>query len=426
MSNDQVGTLFFTFALLHTFLVGFFAKWSQQFKKGSAPQVLIHLLSEVEIVFGFWAVLFLSVWALREGISPVINYQATLNMTEPLFIVCIMVIASTRAVVSTARNLILAISYHLEKIIKLQRTQLQLLVLLIVGPLLGSLITEPAAITITALLLYRMIDQRKMSIHLLYTLTAVLFVNISVGGALTHFAAPPILVVARTWGWSLSDVFLQLGEAALASVVLNTFLMAYMQRREIADSLVPIESDPYPMPHWVVVVHLLFLIVTVATAHQPQIFIAVFVAFLVMTRLTNKYQDQLKYRQAFLVGFFLAGLIVFGAFQKWWLQPLITSMSQVTLFFSAIALTAVTDNAALTYLGSQVQGISELSKWALVGGALVGGGLTILANAPNPAGFSILSAKFPNGTLNAFKLLKAALLPTFVAGVCFFIKIFWL
>ena len=61
--------------------------------------------------------------------------------------------------------------------------------------------------------------------------------------------------------------------------------------------------------------------------------------------------------------------------------------AQSALFFGAAALTAITDNAALTYLGSLVEDISDQSKYSLVAGAVAGGGLTVIANAPNPAGF---------------------------------------
>jgi hypothetical protein len=56
------------------------------------------------------------------------------------------------------------------------------------------------------------------------------------------------------------------------------------------------------------------------------------------------------------------------------------------MYFGATALTAITDNAALTYLGSLVEGVSDQLKYALVAGAVSGGGLTVIANAPNPAG----------------------------------------
>lgn len=424
MNIEHIGTLFFSFALLHTFTVSYFAKLAHRFKKGSAGEAFFHLLSEVEVVFGFWATLFLGTWTVIDGTTKVIAYQESLNMTEPLFIFCIMIIASTRPVITIARQIILFISQYLAKIVRYNQEVLQFFVLLTVGPLLGSLITEPAAITITALLLYRMIDKEKIDSTLLYGITALLFVNISVGGALTHFAAPPILVVARTWGWSLSDVFLNLGEAAIAAVFINTILFITLNRKKINQMITPIQVDHYPMPIWVIVSHLIFMFLIVSTAHYPQVFFGLFLIFIGLVTVTNLYQDQLKFKEALLVAFFLSGLIIFGSFQRWWLEPLISSMNNTTLFMGAAGLTAITDNAALTYLGSQVPNLSDLSKWALVAGALVGGGLTILANAPNPAGFSILSSKFPDSSLNAFKLFKAALLPTLIAGICFYIKVF--
>jgi hypothetical protein len=424
MNIEYVSTFFFAFALLHTFLVSYFAKLSHKFEKGSGAEAFFHLLSEVEVVFGFWAFIFLASWATLGGLKPVIEYQESLNLTEPLFIFCIMIMSSTRPVITIARKIILAASRFLEKIIKLNKTQLQFLTLLIVGPLLGSIITEPAAITITALLLYRMIDKDKISSQLLYGIVALLFVNISVGGALTHFAAPPILVVARTWGWTLADVFTNLGEAAIATVVVNAVGFTYFYRKQISEALTAIDEDHYPMPKWVIATHLIFMAAVVATAHYSQVFMGLFLIFIGLVSVTKNFQDQLKFREAFLVGFFLSGLIVFGSFQRWWLEPVITSLSDQALFLGAAALTAITDNAALTYLGSQVPNLPEISKWALVGGALVGGGLTILANAPNPAGFSILSSKFPDGSLNAVKLFVAALIPTLVAMVFFFLKIF--
>ena len=83
------------------------------------------------------------------------------------------------------------------------------------------------------------------------------------------------------------------------------------------------------------------------------------------------------------------------------------------------ALTGIIDNAALTYLGSQVSGLGESIKYSLVAGAVTGGGLTIIANAPNPAGFSILKEFFGKEGISPFMLLVAALIPTLIAGLCF-------
>ncbi len=420
MTIEKIATILFFCALAHSFSVTFFAKWAHRFPKGSGAEAFLHLLSEVEVVFGFWAFLFLAIWSGIEGFSPVIKYQQSLNMTEPLFIFCIMILASTRPLVTLARKAVLAVSDLALKIVPFSKTSVQFFVLMAVGPLLGSLITEPAAITLVALLLFRMISER-VSEKFLYATLALLFVNISIGGGLTHFAAPPILVVAGTWGWSLKDVFINLGEAVLLAVFVNTTLFSIFFRKEISQNLNPIEKDQYPMPAWVIGSHVLFLVLVVATAHYSQVFMGLFLIFIGLTTVTKNYQDGLKFREGLLVAFFLAGLIVFGSFQRWWLEPILTALDQKTLYVAATALTAITDNAALTYLGSQVPSLSELSKWALVSGAISGGGLSILANAPNPAGFSILSSKFKNGTLNAGKLFAAALPLTIVVMISFFI-----
>jgi len=119
-----------------------------------------------------------------------------------------------------------------------------------------------------------------------------------------------------------------------------------------------------------------------------------------------------------LVGFFLGGLVVLGAQQQWWLQPILAGLSPNAAFWGAAALTAITDNAAITYLASLVPGLSDEFKYMIVAGAVTGGGLTVIANAPNPAGYAILKGNFPDQAIGAGGLLLAALPPTLVAAVC--------
>ena len=125
-------------------------------------------------------------------------------------------------------------------------------------------------------------------------------------------------------------------------------------------------------------------------------------------------------KEGLLVGFFLGGLVVLGGLQQWWLQPLISELQAGTLFLGAIGLTALTDNAALTYLGSLVEGISDTAKYALVAGAVTGGGLTVIANAPNPAGFAILKECFDEQSISPLFVFLAALIPTTIAAACFY------
>ncbi len=124
-------------------------------------------------------------------------------------------------------------------------------------------------------------------------------------------------------------------------------------------------------------------------------------------------------REGLMVAFYLAGLVVLGGQQQWWLQGVLSRLDESALFYGAAALTAITDNAALTYLGSLVEGVSDEYKYSLVAGAVAGGGLTVIANAPNPAGFAILKDHFEDQSINAFGLFAAALPPTIVAIVCF-------
>lgn len=418
MSIEVLSTVFLAVALIHSFLTPVFAKLSKKFPEGSSSEAFFHLLAEVEVVFGFWAFIFLTVWAIFYGVTPMMEYQQSLQMTEPLFVFCIMILASTRPVVTVARTFLLSVVKVLNRVLPVDEKLIQMFVLLGVGPLLGSFITEPAAITILALLLYRMLDG--VDEKLLYGTLALLFVNISVGGGLTHFAAPPILIVAHKFGWGLKDVFSQIGEAVICATLVNAFLFCVLFKNSIKTQIKKLEPENYPMPLWITVTHLLFLVLIVMTAHHDKVFMGLFLIFIGLTTVTKKYQDGLKFKEAFLVAFFLAGLIVFGSLQKWWLTPILQAMTDKTLYFVATGLTAITDNAALTYLGSQVEGLTEASKWAMVSGAITGGGLTILANAPNPAGFAILSERFPQKSLNALKLLKAALIPTAVA-ICFFL-----
>ena len=173
------------------------------------------------------------------------------------------------------------------------------------------------------------------------------------------------------------------------------------------------------VPWTVTVVHLLFLLGVVVFAHHPAAFMGLFLFFMGYATAYARHQDRLILREGLLVAFFLAGLVVLGGQQQWWLQPLLLGMDTTTVFFGATALTAITDNAALTYLGSLVQGLSDEFKLALVAGAVTGGGLTVIANAPNPAGVSILRGKFEDQTVNPLGLLIGALPPTFVSVLAF-------
>lgn len=296
--------------------------------------------------------------------------------------------------------------------------------LLSLVPLLGSFITEPAAMTLAALMLRDTLFSKDISTRLKYATVGVLFVNISIGGTLTPFAAPPVLMVAGKWNWDIMFMLVNFGWKAALAVIVNALTVTWLFRREfdqmgVSKGSMDSASETRQVPMVVVSIHLFFLVLVVLFAHHSVVFMGLFLFFLGYTAAYERHQSPLILREALLVAFFLAGLVVLGGQQQWWLQPVLMNMSETAVYFGATALTAVTDNAALTYLGSLVDGLTEEFKIALVAGAVTGGGLTVIANAPNPAGFSILKSKFDEQSIHPVGLLIAALPPTFVAIVAF-------
>lgn len=413
-----ISTLCFILAILHTFSVHQFQKMGNRFPQGSVPENLFHLLGEVEVVFGVWAAVFLILATFVEGFKPVEAYLNTRNFTEPLFIFVVMTICASSPILLFAEKIILAIADRLP----LPKSIAVYVSALVLGPLLGSFITEPAAMTVTAFFLLQHFYEKKISDKLKFATLGLLFVNISIGGTLTPYAAPPVLMVAKTWGWNLEFMLQHFGWKSVLAILLSTALVVWQNRQELAG--LPMTSPPSSQkstPSWVIALHLLFLIAAVIFAHFPVFFIGIFLFFLGIVAVTEEYQSPLKLKESLLVAFFLSGLILLGGPQKWWLQPLISEMNSTLLYFGGILLTSITDNAALTYLGSLVENLSDLSKYSLVAGSIVGGGLTVIANAPNPAGYSILNKSFPDGSISPYQLFIAALMPTTLAAICFYL-----
>ncbi len=416
---EILASVFFGLAVLHTFAVKRFAHWAHRFPTGSIQENTLHFLAETEVVFGLWAAaLFLGVAALKGSVHDAVAYVEGLNFTEPKFVLVVMVVAASRPIVKLAEQFISLAA----RLIPGSEGVAFYGAALTLGPLLGSLITEPAAMTLLALVLKRRYFNCGITPKLAYATLGLLFVNVSIGGTLTHFAAPPVLMVAAKWKWDTLFMLTHFGWRATASCVVSTIVIVLFFRRELAR--LPVERDTSAaVPAWLTLVHLVFLGLVVAFAHHPDVFFGIFVLFLGVVTATNEYQDSLKLREGLLVGFFLAGLVTLGSLQSYWLKPLIQSLSGGALFFGATGLTALTDNAALTYLGSLVEGISDELKYALVAGAVTGGGLTVIANAPNPAGVGILQdAKvFNDEGISPLGLFLGALMPTLVA-----IAFFWI
>ena len=407
-----IAACIFALALLHTFSTKFFHDLAQRNPRHGG---VWHLLGEVEVVFGFWAMVMVLVMLALTGPDQALEYVESRNFTEPMFVFVIMVVAATRPILDMAT----AGVHALARLMPLPRTMAMYFVLLSFVPLLGSFITEPAAMTLAALMLRDTIFRQPVSSMLKYATLGVLFVNISIGGVLTPFAAPPVLMVAAKWNWDIAYMLTHFGWRAAIAVFVNALAITLLLRRELVRLKLDPEAKTVRVPMVVMLVHVLFLAAVVVTAHHPVVFMGLLLFFLGFTTAYARHQSPLILREALLVAFFLAGLVVLGGLQQWWLQPLLMSLSADSVFFVATGLTAITDNAALTYLGSLVEGLSEEFKLALVAGAVTGGGLTLIANAPNPAGAAILKQHFPNGAIHFFWLLVAAIPPTLVAMAAF-------
>jgi predicted cation transporter len=249
------------------------------------------------------------------------------------------------------------------------------IVTLTIGPILGSFITEPAAMTVTAFIILKSFYQSHSSQRLKYATIALLFVNVSIGGTLTHFAAPPVLMVSKAWSWDTPFMFKHFGYKALVAILLSTFFYAALLKNEL---LKPIDKN------------------------------------------LRKFSYRWSFKGPVLVSLFLSGLIILGSMQAWWLKALLVNLSEHLLFIGAAGLTSITDNASLTYLGTLVD-LSASAKYALVAGAVSGGGLTVIANAPNPVGFGILRGSFGPEGINPIQLFLWAIIPTIIALACFFL-----
>lgn len=432
---NLVATLLFLGAVIHTFLTHKFRHMAHvieerhnalhEDKPGQTPVKkaarLLHFLGEIEAVFGVW-VIPLCIWMMIEqGAGATVGYLSyRVSYTEPIFVVIIMAISATRPVLQLAENL-------MSKIAGLGGGTVVAwwFSIMTLGPLLGSFITEPAAMTISASLLARQFYGLKPSPRFAYATLGLLFVNVSVGGTLTHFAAPPVLMVAGKWGWDTPFMISHFGWITTSGIVLCNVIYFLIFKKQFANLQGGLDSLGHQstvsgarIPLWVTLVHLLFMGAAVMWAHYPVLLVGSFLFFLAFFEITEDYQGAFQLRSPILVGFFLAGLVIHGGLQQWWIAPVLGSLSEMPLRFSAIVLTAFNDNAAITYLSTLVPNLSDTMKYAVVEGAVIGGGLTVIANAPNPAGQSILNKYFEDG-ISPLGLLFGALIPTVIFTVLF-------
>jgi hypothetical protein len=380
---------------------------------------ILHFFGEIEAVFGIWVIVLASAITWFKGWNAVVGYIGDqVSYTEPLFVVIIMALAATRPILRLAERCLSAVAS-----LGHGSPAAWWLSILIIAPLLGSFITEPAAMTIAALLLARQFYDLKPSPRLAYATIGLLFVNVSVGGTLTDFAAPPVVMIAHTWNWGILYMLTHFGVRAVAGIMVSTIVYYLVFRNELArlkagETKCKSRGNDSSVPAWITIVQLGFLAFTVWQAHHPAMFIGAFLFFLAFTQATAHHQSPIDLKPPVLVGFFLAGLVIHGGLQAWWIEPIMGRLGELPLFISSMVLTAFNDNAAITFLASLVPGFTEPLKYAVVAGAVTGGGLTVIANAPNPAGQAILSRYFPEGVA-PLSLAVAALPPTIIMAACF-------
>jgi hypothetical protein len=436
---NAVATLIFALAILHTFGAIQFTRRAHRVQKAHdmrsrlagkslTPSVraeVLHFMGEIEVVFGLWSIVLLAAMVAYAGWETATHYfNDGVNYTEPLFVVVIMALAATRPIIGFAEAAMKRVAN-----IGGCSPAAWWLTILTIGPLLGSFITEPAAMTICALLLARQFYDLEPSTRLRYATLGLLFVNVSIGGTLTHFAAPPVLMVAREWGWDFGFMIGHFGWRAVIAILISSAAYLLLFRRELTalagkapapDRFEPETpgDEPLPLSPWITGVHFSFMAWTVMTAHYPVLFVGGFLVFLGFAKATSEYQSRIELKGPLLVGFFLAGLVIHGGLQAWWIAPVLSRLTELPLFLAATVLTAFNDNALITFLATLVPNLSESLKGAVVEGAVTGGGLTVIANAPNPAGQTLLSRFFGEG-ISPVGLFLGALAPTTVAAMAF-------
>ncbi len=430
-----IALILFVAAIIHTLSVRKIHHWARTIEAKQAPKragkrdnrslgvQALYFLSEVEIIFALWVIPLFFAMASCCGFYTALNYINTRDFTEPLFVVIILSLSMSRPIVDCAENVIGFLAKGLGGTLSAWW-----FTLITIGPILGSFITEAGAMAITAVLLSRKFYEHNPSRKLAYVTIALLFVNISVGGVLTNFASPAVLILSHSWGWSNHYVFATFGWKAVLGILVTNTLYWFLFRKEFTElnqrqqAIAQLHPKPVeekkPIPHWITVTHLLFMALIVLTSHYPAIFIAAYLFFIGFHQSTKSYQCSLKLARPLLVGLFLAGLVIHGGLQGWWVVPLLSGRSPLEVLGLTISLTAFNDNAAIAYLSTLIPSWGELYKYALFTGVIAGGGLTVIANAPNPAGYVILSKHFEDG-VSPLKLFLAALLPTFIMYMFF-------
>lgn len=416
MLFNILSTIFFILAILHTFSVSLINKQAKKYKEGTFKENFFHLFGEVEIVFGFWSAVFILFSISLINFEFTNQYLNSRNFTEALFVFVVMTICTTKPIIFFSESLLIKLSKYTPFDPKISTFYS----LFFIAPLLGSFITEPAAMSICATLILPKYFTKNHSEKFKYALLALLFLNVSIGGSLTPFAAPPILMVAKKWKWNWNYMLNHFATPTILATFINSSVIFIFFKKEILKTNLIKQNQNHSSPLIISIIHFIFLTLIVGLSHYPILFLGLFLFFIGFVTATKEFQNALNLKGPLLVAFFIAGLIVIGGPQEWWLNKIINSFNSIKLFFGSIFFTAITDNAALTYLGSLIPNLESQSKLVLVKGSIIGGGLTIIANSPNPLGFGILKTAFENETLSSIKLFYYSIPLTIITILIFY------
>jgi len=421
-----VALILFACAIFHTLSVYKIQEWADKWEaargKRTVPIQLLLFLSHVEVVFAFWVIPLFVIMCYFYSWGTALEYINTRDYTEALFVVVVLSLTATRPIVHAAEAAIKWCAKGLGGSLSAWW-----FVLLTIGPLMGSIITEAGSMAICALLLSRRFYSLRPGPMLSYATLALLFVNVSVGGVLTDFASPAVLVLAHCWHWTTLDMFCDFGWKAILGICIANVLYWLYFRREIEEMnsrrialAQKEEPEEAPIPLWITMVHILFIAWVVLVSNYPAVFIASFLFFIGFHQATHDHQYPIRLAHPMLVGLFLAGLVIHGGLQGWWVVGILHGLDPLSVMGVAMGLTAFNDNTAISYLAALIPNWGEIFEYAIFTGVIAGGGLTVIANAPNPAGYAILKHHFVGG-IRPIKLFLAALIPTLILYAVFYL-----
>jgi hypothetical protein len=433
MTFQIISTVIFFLAVVHTFLTPTIFDYSKKLseRKEAYPEKWKHyhflseffyLLSEVEVVFGLWLLPLLLAFTLLKGWDETLEYLNTREYTHAIYITVILVVIGSRPIITFAEKV-------LEWVARLGKDSpgAWWWSILTVGPLLGALIKEPAAMALSAILLSKKFYPYAPSRNFSYATLGLLFANISVGGMLTSFSSRALFIVADRLDWNWVYMLTRFGWKVLIGIILSTGLYHFVFHKEFKKgrfpkSLPALEKDEaeHPTPFWITLIHLAFLSLIVITGETPPLFLGVFLIFLAFWKATSFYQTPLHLQSAVLIGFFFASLIIHGELQAWWIIPLMQNLNHFGAMVASFILSAFVDNAIVSYITLDLPQYDDLKHYLVIAGAMSAGALTVIANAPNPVGHAILRPSF-KGKISFFALFLGAIIPSLI-----YLSLFWI